>query len=72
MRFDVDKIQAAKAMLDANGIDSEPRTWVLTRPEARILFGAKATDGLPDKQLGQLCGEKVYLVGEKWPDLPLK
>lgn len=66
----LDKLKNAQAMLEANDADDKPREWVLTRPQARVLFGAEAIEGLPDNQMVRIGGEHCYLVGEKWPDVP--
>lgn len=69
--MNVADIRAAKAALLAND-DPEPYWLMLTRPEARSVFGAESIEGLPDRQIVHICGYRVYLVGEKWPPVPLQ
>ncbi len=62
-------ILKAKAMLEAND-QAEPQPTPFTRREAVVWFGADAVRDVPDRVVTRVCGQEIFIVGDRWPDLP--
>ena len=67
----VDDLMKAKAMLKAND-QLEPQPIPFTRREAIVWFGETAIRDVPDRVVTRVCGQEIFIVGDKWPMLPTK
>lgn len=68
MHMKVEDLLRAKAILEAND-QEEPRPMPFTRREAEAWFGADAVRNVPDRVVTRVCGQEIFIVGDRWPDL---